>query len=694
MPETASDGTSSPKTARVTDDIERSIILLAEEREPSATTFEAFLAPPQSPDEIGRLGSYRVLKLLGEGGMGYVFLAEDEALQRPVALKVMRPEVVVEKNAKERFFREARAAAKVKHDHVVTIHQVGEDRGVPFLALEYLEGLPLDKSLRDNGEVTLRQAVRITREIAAGLFAAHRQSLIHRDIKPANIWLEAPSGRVKILDFGLARHEVEDTQLTRTGEVVGTPAYMSPEQARDQAIDQRSDLFSLGVILYRLCTGRPPFTGSTTMAILTSLAVDDPTLPCDINPAIPAGLQQVIMRLLEKRVERRYQTAQEVVDALNALEFPSNDSDAPSASPARPPSLASQTFIRPREFEHAPLAAATETQMEATPSKTRRMVFAGLFGIAIAFIWIIASKTGDRSDLNDGSKNPGDVADRGRAKTKEARQFTGHTPAPANTPFDARQARVYQDAWARHLGEKVEVENSLGMKLIVIPPGKFLMGSAETEAIAVPNEMPQHEVEISRPFLLGATEVTQEQYERLMKTNPSSSKKDERANGNLPVEHVSWEDAKSFCDELSKQPAEMAAGRVYRLPTEAEWEYACRAGTRSPYFHDPRPVGEFAWYKDNAEETHHPVSKLQSNAWGLHDMTGNVWEWCSDYFDEHYYEQTNGKDPAGPPTGRERVMRGGSFGSASKLCRPGFRSSWLSGIPNNTVGFRVCVTIE
>ncbi len=279
-----------------------------------------FLAPPRAHDEIGRLGGYRILRLLGEGGMGCVFHAEDVGLQRAVALKVMKPEIAAKANARERFLREGRAAAKIKHDHIITIYQVGEDRNIPFLALEYLEGMPLDAYLKQRGEISLGQVIRIGKETAAGLQAAHARGLIHRDIKPANIWLESPSGRVKILDFGLARQQEDDTHLTNSGAVVGTPAYMSPEQARAQPVDQRTDLFSLGVMLYRLCTGRLPFSGSTTMAVLTSLAVDEPPLPSSLNPLIPPALQKVIQRLLEKSVEKRFHTAQEVVDALAGIE--------------------------------------------------------------------------------------------------------------------------------------------------------------------------------------------------------------------------------------------------------------------------------------------------------------------------------------------------------------------------------------
>ncbi len=208
----------------------------------------SFLGPSQGPDEIGRLGPYRVLKVLGTGGMGVVFLAEDVLLQRRVALKSMKPSVV-SGQARERFFREARAAAAIEHEHIVSIYQVGEDRGVPYLAMQLLQGEALDERLKRDPVLPTAEVLRIGREIAEGLAAAHERGLIHRDIKPANIWLEGGRGKVKILDFGLARVVGDTSNLTHSGTIVGTPAYMAPEQARGGHVDARCDLFSLGAVL-------------------------------------------------------------------------------------------------------------------------------------------------------------------------------------------------------------------------------------------------------------------------------------------------------------------------------------------------------------------------------------------------------------------------------------------------------------
>lgn len=279
-----------------------------------------FLAPPQSADEMGRLGQYRILSVLGSGGMGVVFHAEDIRLKRVVALKVMLPRFVASMDsARERFLREARATAAIEHDHIVTIFQVDEDRGVPFIAMQMLRGESLDKRMKREGKLPLREVLRIGRQTAEALAAAHARGLVHRDIKPSNIWLEE-SGRVKLLDFGLALAS-DDMHLTQTGAIVGTPAYMSPEQANvSHNVDHRTDLFSLGCVLYRLSTGKPAFSGANTMATLLAIQLKDPESPARLDPALPPAFTGLVMQLLAKQPDKRPRQAQDAVDRLRWIE--------------------------------------------------------------------------------------------------------------------------------------------------------------------------------------------------------------------------------------------------------------------------------------------------------------------------------------------------------------------------------------
>ncbi len=298
-----------------------------------------FLAPPIQADDLGRLGSYRVLSVLGSGGMGTVFRAEDPVLRRQVALKVMLPQFAANPDAKARFLREARAQAAVDHDHIVAIYQVGEERDVPFIAMPLLKGHSLADTLKANPVVPIDEAARIAREMAMGLAAAHEQNLVHRDIKPANVWLEGRSRRVKILDFRLAREETENdaTELvTQHGAIIGTPAYMSPEQAEGEVLDSRTDLFSLGVVLYQMLTGRQPFTGKSVTAILVSVSTTTPSRPAVLNPQVPAELDALTMRLLAKSAASRPAFAAEVAATLTPFAAGLDQSGVLSGEMKRP----------------------------------------------------------------------------------------------------------------------------------------------------------------------------------------------------------------------------------------------------------------------------------------------------------------------------------------------------------------------
>ena len=282
------------------------------------------LFPPLKPNEIGRLGQFRLLKELGEGGMGTVFEAEDSQLGRRVAIKVLRSPTL-DDSTRRRFMQEAKLAASLHSDRIVTIYHVGEDRGCPYLVMELLKGESLESYLSRKHTVNLTQALRITREAAEGLAIVHENSLIHRDIKPGNIWLEGDlqdlsKCRVKLLDFGIARPFSGGENLTVEGFIIGTPNYMCPEQSCGDTVDGRSDLFSLGCLLYAMLVGKPPFERSNTM--LTIRAVADAhfePLAETLRP-FPELVQNLLKRLLSKNPSNRPASAREVIDEIKAIE--------------------------------------------------------------------------------------------------------------------------------------------------------------------------------------------------------------------------------------------------------------------------------------------------------------------------------------------------------------------------------------
>jgi serine/threonine protein kinase len=406
-----------------------------------------------SPALLSQLGGYRILQKLGEGGMGVVYLAEDMTLKRHIALKVMHPRVAASSAARQRFLREARAAAALQHDCIVPIYHVDQDGDIPFLAMPFLKGEGLQVRLERTPRLPIPLVLKIGREVAEGLAAAHAVGLIHRDIKPANLWLEPLPGdpdnpgavRVKILDFGLVRHAGEDepamtlgdrpernvgepgasemsaTVLTREGTVLGTPAYMAPEQARAEAVDPRSDLFSLGCVLYETCVGTRPFRGKGTQGVLRSVVEERPTAPMQLVAGMPPLLSGLVMRLLEKDPARRPASAREVVEALRAIEKQVQAAALPVAVPV--------TNLAPRSVEEASVWSVVrevEKQSSSTSVSPRRLHrrwlgawVAGLVGGVLLLgllLWLgLGSTGGDRAGKDaasaelDGGKGNSEV---------------------------------------------------------------------------------------------------------------------------------------------------------------------------------------------------------------------------------------------------------------------------------------------
>jgi hypothetical protein len=347
------------------------------------------LKPPQAADEIGRLGPYRVLKELGAGGMGMVFVAEDPQLRRLVALKVLKKAQDL-----QRFLREARATAAVKNDHIVTIFQVGQEGDIPYLAMELLRGESLEHWLQRGRQAGIPQVVRLGREMASGLAAAHAAGLVHRDIKPANTFLEMPHGRVKILDFGLARLLEDKERLTRLGDILGTPAYMAPEQARGEKVDPRCDLFSLGCVLYRLCVGQVAFPGKDVAETLEMVMTRDPPAPRQIKPNVPPPLSDLVMQLLAKKKGDRPASAAAVVERLRAIQAQvAVRPAATTAAPRGPATHIQAAAVRPAETR----APAETPARNLTVRRPLRGVMAAVAVLAVCLLaWVIWHRAADK----------------------------------------------------------------------------------------------------------------------------------------------------------------------------------------------------------------------------------------------------------------------------------------------------------
>lgn len=339
-------------------------------------------APDNTPDLTGTtLGDFQILRRLGQGGMGQVYLAEQISLKRKVALKLLRKEMVSNPTALQRFEREAKLVAQATHANIVQVYFIGEDKGLRYMALEYVDGRSLRDYLEKKGPPEILVGISIMRQVAAALQRASELGIIHRDIKPDNILLTRKS-EVKVADFGLSLPNNEDRQqnLTQTGVTMGTPLYMAPEQVEGKPVDPRTDIYSFGVTCYHMFAGHPPFRGATPLEVAYQHVHKEPVPLREIRPDLPPDLCAIIHKMMAKKPEERYQTAREIVRDLVRL----RDLLVGVASPAGGTAISVGTSIPAGTFEPSD---SVKTQPLAAPPY--RPAFGWLL-VGVAVLMLIA----------------------------------------------------------------------------------------------------------------------------------------------------------------------------------------------------------------------------------------------------------------------------------------------------------------
>ncbi len=702
------------------------------------------------PNQFGE--RYELLKELGAGAMGRVFLARDKKLDRKVALKMP---TFSGKNAQEfieRFQQEAKNAARLNHPFLCTIYDFGQFDGKTFITMEYVEGKPLEYFVGKN-QFSEARAIRLAVKIAQGLAHAHENGVVHRDVKPDNIMVDGKSNP-RIMDFGLAFQSNQDARQTRDGMLLGTPAYMSPEQVRAVAKDVGPlvDVYALGCILYEMLTARLPF-GGPMMAVLEQILTTPPENPQSLRADLNPELAAYCLRMMAKKPADRPQSMQEVAKTLQGLlkKLSADNSHSPAQSPEMETHGPKETAaLDPALFSFLDDQAVQSPTLITTPAPTRQRQkgFAWPHWIALAIgtliLWgiIITIRHKDGSETKITTSDGDSITIQAEKNSKTP--LKAHPPdrdshsVPKSArpellvaPFNSDTARERQQAWAKFLGHQDFVEtNSLGMKMVLIPPGEFQMGSPEGEKDRLDNEL-QHQVRITQPFFMGQHEVTRGQFVAFVKEtgykteaetdgkggkgwNESSGKfedPDPKYNwknvgfpqtDRYPVVNVTWNDAAKFCEWMSKKE-----GVTYRLPTEAEWEYACRAGTTSIFQpgDDPEGLAAVGNVADGIAKARFadwatiaaadgflftaPVGSFRPSALNLYDMHGNVWEWCADCYAADYYGRSASNDPQGPSTVAFRVLRGGAWNNYGRFCRSAYRGWTTHSYRNYDLGFRV-----
>ncbi len=574
-----------------------------------------------SDRETGRFqgaqwGDFRLGQLLGRGGMGAVYLGRQISLDRQVAIKVLAGQISVDAVFRARFQREARAIAAISSPHVVHVISAGSHGGHEFFAMELVQGTDLARKLRSGWRATRAEAIDVVMQAARGLSAAGRLGIIHRDVKPANMLIGA-DGVLKLSDFGLARNVGDHQELTVAGTIMGTLSYLSPEQARSVECDQRSDLYSLGVVFFEMLAGRVPFVAADSSGVIYQHIHEKAPDVRRFAPDIDADCAAVIARLLAKDPAVRHQAADELIADLELL----------------------QRGERP------------------TGSRWRHLRWWWIAGSVAAAVLVAGVAFGLRQEQHPATPVAPLALD----------------TSVSNPPAAARDMGIHTDAHGRFVD--VSCAGAV-FRLRACPAGSFIMGSPVDEVDRSRDEVP-HQVTLSA-FWMSEAEVTQSQWVAVMARNPSYFPGADR-----PVENVSRADAYDFLTRFTVG----AAGFTPRLPTEPEWEYACRAGSFTP-FSGGKPLAVQGWYTGNGGKETHLVRQFLPNAWGFYDMHGNVAEWTADGIAA--YPTVPVTDP--PPVAQgNAVIRGGSFADDPEDCRAARRD--YARKASERIGFRFVCSI-
>ncbi len=612
-------------------------------------------------DLVGKsLGRYHILEPLGEGGMAIVYKAYDMRLESEVAVKVIRierlaPEIL--QRAMKRFEREAKALAQLTHPNLVKVLDYGEFENQPYLVMPYLPGGTLKQKM--NGRpMPWQEAARLLIPIARALDYAHKRGMIHRDVKPSNI-LITESGEPMLTDFGVAKiiDEEATLDLTGTSAAVGTPEYMAPEQVTSKTVDQRADIYALGIVFYEMVTGRRPFQADTPMAVLFKHASEPLPRPKSFVPSLPDAVERILLKALAKQPADRYASMGEVAAALEALlmnvSAPAREMESPPAQPLRtrpPQSSPERTTEKTMRDTNT---AAFVPEKSSIPSNLRRA-----WPMALVFLCLGAILVSTLVILNQ----PG-------PSTPTAYPVTEApiTVAPTEPPVAMTEAPTEPPALPD------EITDSKGVVMRLIPAGEFTMGSNGGGN----DEKPVHQVYLDA-YYMDKYEVTNALYGACVNVGVCDPPRDDSSStrssyyGNAqyneyPVINVDWDMASTYCE-----------WRGARLPTEAEWEKAARGTDERIYpwgnvfqcrngnFDDETqfdssvvPGGPNCdGYVDTS-----PVGSYASgqSPYGIYDLAGNVWEWVADWFSWTYYQTSPSENPLGPGSGQERVLRGGSW---------------------------------
>jgi len=645
-----------------------------------------------------RIGKYEIVEELGRGGFATVYKARDVELERVVALKVLHPYYAEDKQFVERFRQEARAAARLRHPHIVTVYEAGEAGDQLYIAMEYLPGRALQALLETEGALSLERALPILEQVAEALDHAHAQGMVHRDVKPGNVMVEETAGgaRATLTDFGLVKALAASTVLTSAGTLLGSLEYMAPEQAEPERageVGPAADRYALGVVAYQMLTGRVPFPGNTTATLYAHEHKPVPP-PRSLCSGLSEAVEGALLRVLAKAPAERFPSACAFVAQLREALLAGQQAArlaplyAQLQAAAGRQEWAEVLALGSRIEELAPAYRDVQKWMGRARHRLRRPLrrpprerpasqWPVVGGVA-AFLVVIGIAAIVVPRLTETVLSP--------TITPRPNEMPTWTPAPPTatprptempTPMGPPAEANIGDTWTRPTD---------GMVMVYVPAGDFLMGSSDADSQAYDYEKPQHTVYLDA-FWIDRTEVTNAQYRKCVDAGacrePGGWDENDYNAPDQPVVYVYWDDARAY--------AAWAGGR---LPTEAEWEKAARGTDGRIYpWGNRAPDCDKANYAGCVGRPATVGSYLTGvSPYGVLDMAGNVWNWVADWFDTEYYDRSPARNPQGPASGEDRVVRGGAFSLVVEGIRSGYRG-WCDPYDRfRDIGFRLVMS--
>ena len=627
--------------------------------------------------------NYEIKSLLKQGGMGAVYQAFNRKFDTICAVKELLSQTANSKDHQymiDSFEREAKILHKLRHPNIPVVVDYFIEAGRYYLVMDYIEGKDLDTVMASYPGCMVPEDIVIewAKEILNALDYLHSQNppIIYRDIKPANIMLRSSDKKVILIDFGIARTITPGGQTLKTK--IGTPEFAPKELFHGQP-EVRSDIYSLGATMHCLLTGKAP------------LAPFDFKPVRDINPSISEGLEKVVMKSLSMDIDRRHKTAREMKEALLSL-----SSHAQTLNKPQPVIVQSQINQLNINYVKCPDCNTINIDGNVFCDDCGRSLIEPVKSPQIN--QIMTADKWNRKGLEYLNQNKCEEAIKCYDKALEIdsryyKAWNNKGIALHKQGNIEESIKCYDKALQiapehkESLNNKKYALRSYGIasttppikksyikpEMVYIEGGTFMMGSNNGSN----NEKPVHKVTVNS-FYIGKYAVTNKEY---CKYDPSHK----NSGDNLPVVFVGWDDALAYCKWLSEK-----TGNTYRLPTEAEWEFACRAGTTTNYYWGDNMNGDYCWYSKNSDWKVHPVCQKQPNAWGLYDMSGNVWEWCNDWYGD--YPSDSVTNPTGLGIDSDRVLRGGSWSDYDRSCRSGNRFYFSFALRRDYYGFRLVRT--